>query len=174
MNFRHFYPLKPPLARVLARRRARSTEKELPTSKWMAQYQQNPTSEVSAIVKREWWKVWEKDDPPNCDYIIQSWDTAFLKSERADYSACTTWGIFYPEEIGDDRNAHIILLNAFKDRLEFPELKQRAYENWEEWEPDSLIVEAKAAGSPLIYELRLWESQCKSLVLAEVTTRLRV
>jgi predicted phage terminase large subunit-like protein len=129
-------------------------KKELPTSKWMAQYQQNPTSEVSAIVKREWWKVWEKDDPPNCDYIIQSWDTAFLKSERADYSACTTWGIFYPEETGDDRNAHIILLNAFKDRLEFPELKQRAYENWEEWEPDSLIVEAKAAGSPLIYELR--------------------
>ena len=129
-------------------------KKELPTSKWMAQYQQNPTSEVSAIVKREWWKVWEREDPPHCDFIIQSWDTAFLKSERADYSACTTWGIFYPEETGEDRNANIILLNAFKDRLEFPELKQRAYENWQEWEPDALIVEAKAAGSPLIYELR--------------------
>jgi predicted phage terminase large subunit-like protein len=129
-------------------------KKELPTSKWMAQYQQNPTSEVSAIVKREWWKVWEREDPPHCDFIIQSWDTAFLKSERADYSACTTWGIFYPEETGEDKNANIILLNAFKDRLEFPELKQRAYENWQEWEPDALIVEAKAAGSPLIYELR--------------------
>ena len=129
-------------------------KKELPTSKWMAQYQQNPTSEVSAIVKREWWKVWEKEDPPHCDFIIQSWDTAFLKSERADYSACTTWGIFYPQENGEETNANIILLNAFKDRLEFPELKQRAYENWQEWEPDALIVEAKAAGSPLIYELR--------------------
>jgi len=127
---------------------------ELPSGKWMAQYMQNPTSEVSAIIKREWWKVWDKDNPPMCDFLIQSWDTAFLKSERADYSACTTWGVFYqPNDVGVQQ-ANIILLNAFKQRMEFPELKQRAYEEWKEWKPDSLIVEAKAAGSPLIFELR--------------------
>ena len=63
---------------------------ELPNSKWMAQYQQQPTSDNSAIVKREWWKVWESDIPPRCDYILQTWDTAFEKNTRADYSACTT------------------------------------------------------------------------------------
>ena len=127
---------------------------ELPTGKWMAQYMQQPTSEVSAIVKREWWKIWDKDYAPQCEFTIQSWDTAFLKSERADYSACTTWGVFYhPDDTGVDR-ANIILLNSFKKRMEFPELKQKAYEDYRNWEPDSLIVEAKATGAPLIFELR--------------------
>lgn len=127
---------------------------ELPNSKWMAQYQQQPTSDVNAIIKREWWKTWEKDEPPYCDFLIQSWDTAFLKTQRSDFSACTTWGVFYqPDDTGRDQ-ANIILLNAVKERMEFPELKERAREQYDEWEPDALIVEAKAAGSPLIFELR--------------------
>jgi predicted phage terminase large subunit-like protein len=129
-------------------------KEELPNSKWQAQYQQQPTSDASAIIKREWWQIWEHDSPPHCEFIIQSWDTAFLKSERADYSACTTWGVFYKDDDTGERQANIILLNAFKKRMEFPELKQRAYEEWKEWEPDAMIVEAKAAGSPLIFELR--------------------
>jgi predicted phage terminase large subunit-like protein len=127
---------------------------ELPNGKWMAQYQQQPTSDVSAIVKRDWWKIWERDYAPPCSYMIQSWDTAFLKSQRADYSACTTWGIFeHPDDTGR-LQSNIILLNAFKNRMEFPELKERAFEEYKAWNPDSLIVEAKAAGSPLIFELR--------------------
>ena len=127
---------------------------ELPNGKWMAQYQQEPTSDVSAIVKREWWQVWDKDGPPFCSYTIQSWDTAFLKSERADYSACTTWGVFeHPDDTGK-MQSNIILLNAFKKRMEFPELKEAAMEEYKYWNPDSIIIEAKAAGSPLIFELR--------------------
>ena len=124
----------------------------LPLPKWQAQYQQDPTSEQGAIVKREWWKIWENDRPPPCDFIIQSWDTAFTKNERSDYSACTTWGVFNLNENPDDVN--IILLDAHKERLEFPELKKRALELYHEWEPDAFIVEAKASGAPLIYELR--------------------
>jgi predicted phage terminase large subunit-like protein len=127
---------------------------ELPNAKWQAQYMQQPTSDVSAIIKREWWKIWEKDYPPQCEFLIQSWDTAFLKTQRSDYSACTTWGVFYhPDDRGVEQ-ANIILLNAFKKRMEFPELKQKAFEEYKEWEPDAMIVEAKAAGSPLIFELR--------------------
>jgi predicted phage terminase large subunit-like protein len=125
---------------------------ELPISKWSAQYQQDPSAEEGAIVKREWWQIWEGERPPVCQFIIQSWDTAFTKNERSDYSACTTWGVFYKDE--DLNNAHIILLDAFKERLEFPELKSRAFQMYKEWEPDSFIVEAKASGAPLIYELR--------------------
>ena len=127
----------------------------LPISRWSAQYLQNPVSETAAIVKREWWQRWENDTPPKCEYLIQSWDTAFLKTERADYSACTTWGVFYrdDEKTGLSR-PNIILLDAIKDRWEFPELKQKAYQMYKEWEPDTVIVEAKAAGSPLIFELR--------------------
>jgi predicted phage terminase large subunit-like protein len=125
---------------------------ELPNSKWNAQYQQSPTSEEGALIKREWWKIWEGSDPPKCEFIIQSWDTAFLKSERSDYSACTTWGVFYRNE--NEKDAHIILLDAVKRRMEFPELKETAFRYYKEWEPDAFIVEAKASGAPLIFELR--------------------
>lgn len=129
--------------------------KELPNSKWMAQYMQQPTSDSAAIVKREWWKVWEKEDPPMCEFILQSWDTAFEAHNRADYSACTTWGIFYQDNPATGRqDANIILLNAFRERLEFPELKKRALNQFKTWEPDSIIIEKKASGAPLIYELR--------------------
>ena len=125
---------------------------ELPVSKWNAQYQQQPTSEEGALVKREWWKMWEGQNPPPCEFIIQSWDTAFTKNERSDYSACTTWGVFYLNEDQDDAN--IILLDAVKKRMEFPELKAAAMQYYKEWEPDACIVEAKAAGAPLVFELR--------------------
>ena len=128
---------------------------ELPVSKWSAQYQQDPTSEEGALIKREWWRIWEHESPPNCEFIIQSWDTAFLKTERADYSACTTWGVFYAEDEFDGALApQLILLDAYKERLEFPELKTKALEMYKTYQPDAFVVEGKAAGMPLIFELR--------------------
>jgi predicted phage terminase large subunit-like protein len=122
---------------------------------WASQYLQNPTDEEGALIKREYWRIWDKDKPPKCHYIIQSWDTAFSKNETADFSACTTWGVFArdDEKTGQPTN-NIILLDAFKDRMQFPELKAVAVKHWRQWKPDSFIVEAKAAGQPLIYELR--------------------
>lgn len=131
-----------------------SLKAELPVAKWEAQYQQSPTSEQGAIVKRDQWKIWEGEAPPPCEYIIQSWDTAFEKNNRADFSACTTWGVFYKEDRHGESKANIILLDAYKDRLEFPELKRKAFDMWKEWQPDTLIVEKRAAGAPLIYEMR--------------------
>ena len=129
-------------------------KEELPNAKWMAQYQQNPTSEASAIVKREWWQIWEPEDPPKCEFVLMSWDTAFEKSQRADYSALTTWGVFYHPDGTGILQANIILLNAFRERMEFPRLKQVAIEQYRDWEPDGVIIEKKASGAPLIYELR--------------------
>ena len=128
---------------------------ELPPHKWNAQYQQAPTSREGAIIKHEWWRIWEEDDPPQCNYIIQSWDTAFEKTNRSDYSACTTWGIWNNERANDGKGQScIILLDAFKDRMEFPDLKRVAHEHYKQWEPDSFIVERKASGASLIQELR--------------------
>ena len=120
--------------------------------KWNAQYQQNPTSEEGAIIKKEWWKKWPKDKLPPLAHVIQSYDTAFMKKETADYSAITTWGVFYPNE--DEREAHLILVDSVKDRYEFPELRKKAKEQYDYWKPESVIVEAKASGLPLTYELR--------------------
>ena len=127
-------------------------KEELPPIKWNAQYQQSPTGEEGALVKRDWWQVWQKENPPACEFVIQSWDTAFTKSERSDFSACTTWGVFH---LNDDPNdVNVILLDAFQKRMEFPELKEKAYAHYMDWQPDAFVVEAKAAGTPLIFELR--------------------
>ena len=123
----------------------------LPVAKWNAQWQQQPTATEGAIVKREWWQPWEKEDVPPVKYIMQSYDTAFSKKETADYSAITTWGVFQPEEGGAD---HIILLDARRGRYNFPELKEVALEEYDYWEPDMVIIEAKATGTPLTDELR--------------------
>jgi len=137
-----FWPLKELMA----------VKEEIGIYKWNAQYQQQPTGEEGAIIKRESWRRWKSEIPPPCDFIIQSWDTAFTKSERADYSACTTWGVFSLNE--DPTDKHIILLDAYRDKLEFPQLKKAALEGYKEWQPDAFIVEAKAAGAPLVFELR--------------------
>ena len=123
----------------------------LPVTKWNAQYMQNPTSEEGAIIKRDWWQPWEKDKIPPVEYIIQSYDTAFSKSETADFSAITTWGIFRPSEDSGDA---IILLDAKRGRWDFPELKAVANEEYKYWEPEMVLVESQASGTPLTHELR--------------------
>jgi predicted phage terminase large subunit-like protein len=123
----------------------------IPPSKWNAQYQQNPTGEENAIIPREWWNKWEGKTVPQLQYVIQSYDTAFSKRETADFSAITTWGVFYPIE---GEGPHLILLDSKKGRWDFPELKQLAFDQWKFWDPDTVIVEAKASGLPLTHELR--------------------
>lgn len=129
-----------------------SIKASLPVSKWSAQWLQNPTSEEGAILKREWWQKWDKDQIPNMQYVIQSYDTAFSKNETADYSAITTWCVFYPEEALSA--PAILLLDVKKGRWDFPELKEEALKQYKYWEPDTVIIEAKASGMPLTHELR--------------------
>jgi predicted phage terminase large subunit-like protein len=143
-----------------------ATRASMPPHWWQAAYQQQPTSGENALVKREWWQTWE-GPLPKCDYIIQSWDTSFGKNDRANPSACTTWGLFEHSTVinkitplkgtiqVDDRRKHVILLDAFAERLDFPALKTRAKQEYQRFRPDCVIIEGKASGMPLITELRL-------------------
>jgi len=129
----------------------RKTKASMPLFQWNAQYQQNPTAEEASVVKREWWNWWKKDTPPEVEYIIMSLDAAAETHNRADFTALTTWGVFYNEET---ENHNIILLNSIKKRVEFPELKDLALNEYRDWEPDAFIVEKKSAGTALYQELR--------------------
>jgi predicted phage terminase large subunit-like protein len=132
------------------------TKASMPLFQWNAQYQQNPTAEEASVVKREWWNEWIQEDPPECEYVIMSLDAAAETNNRADYTALTTWGVFFNEEgTGPGANTYnIILLNSIKKRLEFPELKKLALEEYKEWEPDAFIVEKKSSGTALYQEMR--------------------
>ena len=123
----------------------------LPAGKWNAQWMQNPVAEQGALIKRDWWNMYQGKEVPQLSYVLQSYDTAFSKKETADFSAITTWGLFYPYE---DSLPNIILLDAVKDRFDFPELRRRALQQYHHWKPDMVVIEAKASGQPLIDEFR--------------------
>lgn len=129
------------------------TKASMPTFQWNAQYMQNPTGEQGSIIQRDWWMPWEKDDPPYCEYIIMALDAAAEKNNRADFTALLTFGVFSDDHLTDGAQ-HIIMLNAINVRVEFPELKDLAIQQWKEWEPDAFIVEKKSSGTPLYQELR--------------------
>jgi predicted phage terminase large subunit-like protein len=119
--------------------------------KWNAQWQQQPTNDEGAVLKRNWWRRWQHDEPPACDYLLQTMDTAYSKKETADFSVIATWGVFTPDA---DSGPNLILLNVRKGRWDFPELKRVARDEYQYWRPDNVLIEAKATGTPLQQELR--------------------
>jgi predicted phage terminase large subunit-like protein len=119
--------------------------------KWNAQWQQQPTNDDGAVLKREWWRKWKHDEPPSCEYVLQTMDTAYSKKETADFSVIATWGVFYPSA---DGGPALILLSVQKGRWDFPELKRVARSEYQYWQPDNVLIEAKATGTPLQQELR--------------------
>jgi predicted phage terminase large subunit-like protein len=127
------------------------TKASMPVFQWNAQYQQNPTGEESSIIKREWWRIWPSETLPHVEYVIMALDAAAEATNRADFTSLTTWGVFFNEE----ENEHqIILMNAIKRRMEFPELKAMASEEYRDWSPDAFIVEKKSSGTALYQEMR--------------------
>lgn len=119
--------------------------------KWNAQWQQQPTNDEGAILKRNWWRKWTQDQPPYCEYVLQTMDTAYSKKETADFSVIATWGVFTPDA---DSGPNLMLLNVRKGRWDFPELKRVAKDEYLYWKPDNVLIEAKATGTPLQQELR--------------------
>ncbi len=128
--------------------RLEEIKKTVGTREWTSLYAQKPSIEEGNLVKRWWWKYWKKEHPPEFDYIIQSWDTAYTVSETSDYSACTTWGVFSGEG-----GYNLYLMDAFRERLTFPELKNAAISLYNNHQPDLILVEAKASGLSLVQEL---------------------
>lgn len=132
----------------------RRTRATMPTFQWLAQYQQSPTSQFGAVVKKDWWRIWRKDEPPECEYIIMALDAAQEATKRADFTALTTWGVFQAKQDDGEHAPAIILLNAINKRIEFPELKTLALQEYKKWQPDCFVIEKKSNGAPLVQELR--------------------
>jgi len=132
----------------------RRTRASMPTFQWQAQYQQSPTSQQGALIKKEWWRTWKKEDPPDCEYIIMSLDAAQEVNKRSDYTALTTWGVFYRDNEEGEKVAAIILLNSINKRMEFPALKDLAMREYKFWQPDCFVIEKKSNGAPLSQEMR--------------------
>ena len=107
-------------------------------------------ADTDRIIKREWFAVTSyrsetQDIRQKKITVLQSWDTAFKKNEENDYSVCTTWEIL---------NNQYRLIDIYRDRVEFPELKRKVIELYNEYKPNEIIIEDKASGISLIQELQ--------------------
>ena len=119
---------------------------------------QDPTPDEGGLIKKKWLQWWEYDEPPACDFIIQTYDTAFSTKTTADYSVIQTWGIFSKYEQNEygyeDFVPNLILLGNMKGRYEYPELRRIAQMLYDEFQPDVCIIEKKASGQSLLQDMR--------------------
>ena len=147
----------------------KALRKSMTARDWGALFQQSPSTEAGSILRRQDWNRWCEDKPPQCSYLIQSMDTAYSAKEQADFSVISTWGLFKPEGRMDGhdlqseyeeghrfngKQAHLILLDVVRKRMSFTDLKKEAFRLYKHWAPDTVIIEAKASGTPLAHELR--------------------
>jgi len=138
------------------------TRKTLPKRDWMALYQQSPVDAEGRILKKDDWRLWPSVQPggaknplPPVHTVIQCYDTAFEEGEEADYSARTTWGLFDWDDHGKtDVRTHALLMEAWKDRVAFPELRDEAFRAFRKANPDVVLVEKRASGHSLLQELK--------------------
>ena len=125
---------------------------------WNSLYMQDPTPDEGGLIKKKWLQSWEEEDPPSCDFIIQTYDTAFSTRTTADFSVIQTWGIFNvydQDEYGyESYVANLILLGNIKGRFEYPELRKLAQKLYNDHRPDVCMVEKKASGQSLIQDMR--------------------
>lgn len=99
------------------------------------------------VFLREWWQYYDAASMPTAGEfvrVIVSWDTAFKDKEENDFSVATVWGV--------TKNG-IYLLDMWRDRVKFPDLKKNAILLSEAWKADWTIIEDKASGSSLADEL---------------------
>jgi predicted phage terminase large subunit-like protein len=111
-----------------------------------AQYQQCPIPLGGAMVKTAWLKYYDPGElPDELSSIVQSWDTANKATDLSDFSVCTTWGV---------RNKRFYLIDVFRRRLNYPELKQAARDLAQQYNANRILIEDKASGPPLIQDLQ--------------------
>lgn len=135
------FPQRMDLADLEVRRR------EMGSANFNCQYQQNPTAPDGSVLRWEWFGAYEqKQDRSHYQTVVQSWDTGMSSDPRSDYSVCTTWGFL-------EGSWH--LLDVFRDRLDYVELKKKLLALANIWQADKVLIEKAATGIPLLQECRL-------------------
>lgn len=114
-------------------------------SVWASLYQQRPTPDGGLIWHREWFKRYSAlGGLPQFQRVIQAVDTAFKTGVASDYSVIATWGY---------TGSAIYLLDVWRERVEYPDLKRALADQAAKWQPHIIYVEDAASGQSIIQEL---------------------
>ena len=130
------------------------------------QYQQLPVPLGGGLVKTKWLVYLEPHEfPETYDSILQSWDTASKTNQLADFSVCTTWGI---------KGGKFYLLDVWRQRADFPELKRAVIALFLKYQPQTILVEDKSSGTALIQELKESNIYCIKSVIPKGDKAIRL
>ncbi len=127
-------------------------KRQVGTYEWASLYQQRPAPLEGALFKREYWRRYDLDAiksgerSPPWTVVYQAWDTAVSAKKTSARSCCTTWGL--------TPSGMIFLLDVWKGKVEFPDLKRQAIALARQWSPRMIWVEEQQTGGPLIAELK--------------------
>lgn len=132
-------------AALLARAKA-----ELGSRNFAAQYQQEPVPDEGGMVKLSWFVRHKAKKAANLQKetharITQSWDTAIKAGIANDPTVCATF---------IEREGTHYLVDIFREKLEYPELKRAALRLAEKWNPQAILIEDKASGQSLLQDMR--------------------
>lgn len=115
-------------------------KRSMGSAAFSSQYQQAPVAPGGNLVKSKWFCRYSGQSPIRESYrdkIVQSWDTAMKGSDLADYSVCVTALI---------RGEAIYVLDVFRERLDYPDLKRAVIRNKTRFNADSVLIEEKGSG----------------------------
>lgn len=118
---------------------------ELGSAAFSAQYQQNPVAPNGAVIPVD--KLCLVDALPErsqCQFVVQSCDTAAKTGPKCDFSVVTTWGF---------KDGAWYLLDLFRARLEYPDLKARLVQLRTHWRADKVLIEDSSNGTALWQQL---------------------
>jgi len=119
--------------------------REMGSAVFNCQYQQNPIAPDGSPLKWEWFGTYEQVENRRWyQMVVQSWDTGTSADPRADFSACTTWGL---------RENKWHLLDVWRGQLDYPDLKAKALSLVSPWDPERVLIEDASTGRPLVHEL---------------------
>jgi predicted phage terminase large subunit-like protein len=132
-----------------------AVRREMGEAVFNAQYQQAPAPPAGNLIKVDQFARYAvlpqhpKFDPAFADEsppeLVQSWDTASKTGELNNYSVCTTWCVHRPK---------FYLLDVFRRRLEFPDLKRAVIQQAHSHGARKVIIEDKGSGTSLLQTLR--------------------
>jgi predicted phage terminase large subunit-like protein len=111
---------------------------------YAAQYQQDPVLPDGNLINLKWFPRYA-EPPKKFDFVFQSWDTASKAGELNSFSVGTTWGV---------RGKAIYLLDVYRKKVEFPDLKRAVIEQARLHRPRVILVEEQSSGIALLQELR--------------------
>jgi predicted phage terminase large subunit-like protein len=159
-------------------------EKEMGPYAVAGQLQQSPAPRGGGIIKIDWWQPWESRTTPPLDYIVASLDTAMTEKDSSDYSALVIFGVWndsgsivdngmggYDFVASNEPNGErarvpvtsgslpkVLMIHAWKDRLDLPALYERVLASCLRFKVDSLVIENKAHGHAVMQTLRQMSS----------------